>query len=58
MTFINPDEPSTHEIVCGWARHGLLPMKRFITHTMPLREIHQAYEIVKGGNAIKVVLTA
>lgn len=57
LTFINPDEPSTHDIVCGWAKHDLLPMKRFITHTMSLREIHKAFEIVKGGEAIKVVLT-
>ena len=32
-------------------------MKRFITHTMPLREIHRAYELVKEGNAIKIILT-
>jgi threonine dehydrogenase-like Zn-dependent dehydrogenase len=56
LNFLNPDEPSTHEIVCGWAKHGLLPVKRFITHTMPLKEIHRAYELVKEGNAIKVVL--
>lgn len=57
LSFLNPDEPSTHEIVCGWAVHGLLPIKRFITDTMPLSKIHQAYEIIKGGNAIKVILT-
>jgi threonine dehydrogenase-like Zn-dependent dehydrogenase len=58
LSFLNPDEPSTHEIVCGWAKHGLVPMKRFVTHTLPLREIHRAYEIIKSGNAIKVVLTS
>jgi threonine dehydrogenase-like Zn-dependent dehydrogenase len=57
LSFINPDEASTHDIVCGWARHGLIPMKRFISHTMPLGEIDRAYEIIKSGNAIKVVLT-
>ncbi len=57
LSFINPDEPSTHEMVCGWAKHGLLPMERFITHTMPLSEIHRAYELIKKGNAIKIVLT-
>lgn len=56
LSFLNPDEPSTHEIVCGWAKHGLLPIKRFITHTMPLKEIQEAYKIVKGKDAIKVVL--
>ena len=57
LSFLNPDEPSTHEIVCGWAKHGLLPMKRFVTHAMPLREIDQAYELIKEGGAIKIVLT-
>lgn len=56
LSFLNPDEPSTHEIVCGWAKHGLLPMHRFITHVMPLSEIHRAYQLVKEGNAIKVVM--
>lgn len=57
LSFLNPDEPSTHETVCGWAKHGLLPMQRFITHTMLLHDIHRAYELVKEGDAIKVVLT-
>jgi len=57
LSFLNPNEPSTHEIVCGWTKHGLLPVKRFITHVMPLSEIDRAYEVVKEGNAIKVVLT-
>ena len=57
LSFLNPDEPSTHEVVCGWAKHGLLPVKRFITHTMSLGEIHRAYELIKVGNAIKIVLT-
>ena len=57
LSFLNPDEPSTHDMVCGWVKHGLLPVKRFISHTMPLSEIHRAYEIIKGGDAIKIVLT-
>ncbi len=57
LNFINPDESSTHDMVCGWVKHGLLPVKRFISHTMPLSEIHSAYELIKGGDAIKIVLT-
>jgi len=57
LSFLNPDEASTHDIVCGWAKHGLIPMQRFVTHTMPLSEIHSAYELIKEGNAIKIVLT-
>jgi len=57
LSFLNPDEPSTHEIVCGWVKHGLLSMKTFITEIMPLKDIDHAYEIVKSGNAIKVILT-
>ncbi|MBM3211638.1 zinc-binding dehydrogenase [Candidatus Poribacteria bacterium] len=56
LSILNPDEPSTHEIVCGWAIHGLVPMKRFVTHILPLQEIQRAYEIIKGRNAIKVVI--
>jgi len=56
LSFLNPDEPSTHEIVCGWAKHGLISMKSFITEIMPLSEIKQAYEMIKEGNAIKIIL--
>lgn len=47
LSFLNPDEPSTHDIVCGWVRHGLLSMKAFVSEIMPLREIDRAYEMVK-----------
>ena len=57
LSFLNPDEPSTHEIVCGWVKHCLISMKSFITEVMPLKEIDRAYEMVKGGNVIKVILT-
>ncbi len=57
LSFLNPNEASTHNIVCGWAKHKLLPMKAFITEIMRLKDIDQAYEIVKSGNAIKVILT-
>lgn len=57
LSFLNPDEPLTHEIVCGWAKHGLISMKSFITEIMPLTDIDKAYEIIKGGNAIKIILS-
>jgi len=57
LSFLNPDEPSTHEIVCGWVKHGLISMKTFISEVMPLKEIDRAYEMVKDGNVIKVILT-
>lgn len=57
LSFLNPDEPSVHNIVCGWAKHGLLSMKAFITEIMPLKDINRAYRIVKSGNAIKVILS-
>jgi 2-desacetyl-2-hydroxyethyl bacteriochlorophyllide A dehydrogenase len=57
LSFLNPDEPSTHDIVCGWVKHGLISMKSFITEVMPLKEIDRAYEMVKDRNAIKVILT-
>ena len=57
LSFLNPDEPSTHDIVCGWVKHGLISMKTFITEIMPLKEIDRAYEMVKNRNVIKVILT-
>jgi len=56
LSFLNPDEPSTHEIIISWVKHGLISMKPFITDILPLSEINHAYEIVKKGDAIKIIL--
>jgi alcohol dehydrogenase len=35
---------------------GLLPLDRLISHRLPLGEIEQAFELLRSGSALRVVL--
>jgi len=53
---INPDEPSTHELVCGWVREGKVELGKYVSGVVPLEEAVAGYERVVSGEVLKVVL--
>jgi Zn-dependent alcohol dehydrogenase len=37
-------------------RSGRLPLDRLVTHRLPLEEVDRAFELMNGGDALRVVL--
>ena len=37
-------------------RRGRLPLDRLVTHTLPLEDVGSAFELLRSGEAIRVVL--
>jgi Zn-dependent alcohol dehydrogenase len=46
------DFPLTLELY----RRGRLPLDRLVTHRMPLDEVGRAFELMRTGEAVRVVL--
>ncbi|MEI7900063.1 MAG: zinc-binding dehydrogenase [bacterium] len=49
-------EHAAQKPLCKWIREGQLKASDFITHEFPMEQIKDALEIVKAGQAIKVLL--
>ena len=47
--------PSSGEIIDLY-RRGLLPLDRLISHRLGLDEIERAFELLRSGSALRVVL--
>jgi len=49
--------PSYHERALDAIRRGLVPVDRMVTHTLPLDEVDQAFQIADSGEGLKVMVT-
>jgi L-iditol 2-dehydrogenase len=49
--------PSYHERALDAIRRGLVPVDRLVTHTLPLEEVDQAFQIADSGEGLKVMVT-
>lgn len=41
----------------SYIQRGLVDLKNYYSHVLPLEEVHQAMELVRTKQAIKVILT-
>jgi len=57
LQFASPDEPSAHREILNLVEHGFLKADKFITHRYPLKEITRGFDVIKRGEALKVVIT-
>jgi len=57
LQFASPDEPSAHQEILSLVKHNFLQVDKFITHRCRLKEIANGFEIIKRGDALKVVIT-
>ncbi len=57
LQFANPDEPAAHYEILNLVKHDFLRVEKFITHRYPLKEITKGFDVIKRGEALKVVIT-
>jgi len=57
LQFVSPDEPRAHCEILNLAKYGFLKVDKFITAIYPLKEISKGFELIKRGEALKVVIT-
>lgn len=49
--------PTYHELALEMIRRRLIPSETLITHTFPIDEINQAFEMAASGSALKVIVS-
>lgn len=49
--------PTTHELAVDLLSRKVIPAEKLITHTLPLAEVGQAFEIAASGEGLKVIVT-
>ncbi|NJN99477.1 MAG: zinc-binding dehydrogenase [Anaerolineales bacterium] len=49
--------PTHHELALKLLNRQAIPAERLITHTLPLDNISQAFELAASGEALKVIVT-
>ncbi len=49
--------PTHHELALKLLNRQVIPAERLITHTLPLDNISQAFELAASGEALKVIVT-
>jgi Zn-dependent alcohol dehydrogenase len=43
-------------VVCELYRAGRLPLDRLVSHRLPLADVGRGFELMQGGDALRVVL--
>lgn len=56
LRFTDPDEASAHEEVLTLVKTGALRPRQYITHVLPLEEAPRGFELIKGRDALKIVV--
>jgi L-iditol 2-dehydrogenase len=49
--------PTTHELAVDLLSRKIIPAEKLITHTLPLAQISEAFEIAASGEGLKVIVT-
>jgi len=49
--------PTTHELAVELLSRKIIPVEKLITHTLPLAQVGEAFEIAASGEGLKVIVT-
>ena len=49
--------PTTHELAVDLLNRKVIPAEKLITHTLPLAQVSEAFEIAASGEGLKVIVT-
>jgi len=50
--------PTFHELALDVLARGLIPVDQLITHSFPLEQVSEAFEVANSGQGLKVIVTA
>jgi L-iditol 2-dehydrogenase len=49
--------PRFHRLALDMIERGLIPADLIVTHTFPLEEVHDAFQVAASGEGLKVMVT-
>lgn len=49
-------DPKLYKIAVDLIRTGKVPVRKLISHRMPLSKVHEAYDLIRSGKALKIIL--
>ena len=49
--------PTMHALALDAIQRGLIPAQKLITHTLPLAQVNEGFEIAASGQGLKVIVT-